>query len=217
MRMPAIAAQTYSRCKEDPILGQIWKKVTRVLKGMSNPIKRARFTHEAVDKSLQELFTNPVVNNYVSCKKGCSGCCYTQVSVTRDEAALLSHVAHTKLKHKIDIDRLEKQARAGDNAKDWYKLPYADRRCVFLDSKNECQVYDDRPAVCRSNNVLSPPILCDTRDGIEHPLRLLKTEAADMAIAAAFMNSQETGALPFMLWKMLLQWRKVSREIDQTK
>ncbi|HAZ11622.1 MAG: hypothetical protein A2X86_18020 [Bdellovibrionales bacterium GWA2_49_15] len=217
MKVPAIAAQTYDRCKDNPILGQVWKKITKTLSKMSDPIKRAKFTHEAVDKSLEELFENPVVSNHVSCKKGCSGCCHTQVSVTRDEAALLAQFAQKKLKNKIDLSRLEKQARAGDSAVDWYKLSHDDRRCTFLDKNNECMAYEDRPSVCRTNNVFSPPILCDTRDGIEHPIRLLKTEGADMAIAASFMSAKDSGALPYMLWKTLLEWRKISKEVDLFK
>ncbi|MBI2521828.1 MAG: YkgJ family cysteine cluster protein [Bdellovibrio sp.] len=215
MKVPAIAAQTYDRCKNDPILNQIWQKMIKALSKlkMTDPIKRARFTHEAVDKSLEETFSNPVVSKYVSCKKGCSGCCYTQVSITHDEATLLAQIAQKKLKNKIDFVRLEKQARTGDNAVDWYKLSYNDRRCMFLDENNECMAYEDRPSVCRTNNVFSPAILCDTRDGIEHPIRLLKTEAADMAIAASFMTAKDSGALPYMLWKTLLEWQKISREV----
>ena len=217
MRIPAIAAQTYDQCKNSPILGQIWKKMITAISKIGDPIMRIRFTHDAVDKSLEELFCNPVVSKHVSCKKGCSGCCYTQVSVTRDEAALLAQIAQSKLKNKIDLERLEKQARAGDSAADWYKLAYSDRRCMFLDTNNECMAYADRPSVCRTNYVFSPAILCDTRDGLEHPIRLLTTEEANMVVAASFMSAKETGALPYMLWKTFLERRKISKQFSLSR
>ena len=109
----------------------------------------------------------------------------------------------------VDLKRLIQQARAGNDADKWYKIPYQIRKCVFLGDENQCRIYKDRPMVCRSNNVLSDPENCKTEDGKEKPIRLLKTIKANMAIIAAFSLSSVNGALPFMLWNIL---EKTSRK-----
>lgn len=95
------------------------------------------------------------------------------------------------------------QANVENDAKKWFEIPYELRGCVFLDEKGACSIYEDRPSVCRTNNVLSSPKLCETKDGKEKAIRLLNTEKADMAMIAGYEASGEAGTLPTMLWKAL--------------
>lgn len=203
MLLPAIATKTFSKLKGDLYYRKIFNKVTKSLKKISNPIKRAKLFHLQVDEQMSDLLEDESVKKLITCKAGCSGCCYTQVSVTRDESKLLAERVVEGLH--IDLGRLFDQASVENNAKDWYTLPHSERGCIFLDKDEKCTVYEDRPAVCRTNNVLSPAALCDTSDGKEKPVRLLNTYEADMAIYGAFSNSKENGALPYMLWKALKQ------------
>jgi len=107
--------------------------------------------------------------------------------------------------HKINLNLLEVQASVGTSATQWYQIPYENRRCVFLDEKNSCSIYEDRPAVCRTNQVLGPSSDCETKDGIEKPLRLVKTEEADMVVVAAFHIAGGSGSLPQMLYRALTE------------
>lgn len=95
----------------------------------------------------------------VTCTKGCGFCCYLVVTITKDEALTLLQNAEEE-SIQIDFDRLEKQASFGED--NWDKLPFADRKCVFLDDKGVCNSYEYRPASCRKQMVISHPSLCST-------------------------------------------------------
>ncbi len=60
-------------------------------------------------------------------------------------------------------------------------------------------VYNDRPSVCRTNNVLSEALSCSTHDGTEKPIRILNTFEADMLVMSSFINSHNSGAMPNLL------------------
>lgn len=143
-----------------------------------------------------------MAKKFITCHRGCSACCHTQVSVNKDEADLLAYrIINDNLE--IDLTKMYIQANVDNDAKKWFEIPYDLRGCVFLDKDGACTVYNDRPSVCRTNNVLSPPKMCETKDGVEKSIRLLNTEKADMAMIAGFEMSGEAGTLPMMLWKAL--------------
>lgn len=172
------------------------------LKLYRDPVERAQFTNSLIEKYVNEVTSTEAAKQLVKCQKGCSACCHTQVSVNSDEAQLLA----TRILEdgiKIDLDKLEKQALVKNDGLVWFKLDYSDRGCVFLNEQGACRVYTDRPAVCRTNNVISDPRTCDTSDGAHHSIRLLKTDLADMVTIAAYNASQEGGVLPYMLVKTL--------------
>ncbi len=206
MNFPHIAYRTFQRLKDHPYFSKFVLSLRMAFSEMISPVQRARFAHKQVDEALDELWkANPLAAQATSCKKGCTACCHTQVSVTKDEAELLAcRVGKDVL---IDQERLERQARAKDSSSEWYKLSYEDRRCVFLGSDGECQVYEDRPSVCRSNYVFSPPEDCLTKDGNIRPVRLLIPEKADMVTMAHFLESRDNGDLPRLL-KQNLDKRK---------
>lgn len=184
------------------------------IKKQGNPLKRARMVHREIEEQMGQLFSDEVVQENVKCGKGCSFCCHTQVSVTRDEAELLAQRIIDD--RDIDLEKLYLQSKSGDNVGSWYQLSHKDRGCVFLGEEGECTIYEDRPSVCRTNNVISDPANCSTEDGQEKSVRLLNTYASDMIIMAHFQNSKENGALPHMLFKALD--RRVQRQFkDLTK
>lgn len=184
------------------MLGEVYRSARKHLSRVFSPIARAKWAHHQIDYHITQLFKDPVVAKYSACKKGCSACCHSQVSASDDEAQLLAHKI-VRGEVSIDIDRLMTQADAGNDASAWYKLSYQQRGCIFLDSNGGCSVYEDRPAVCRTNFAISTAEFCSTEDGIEKPIRLLNTQAADMIIAASFQASKSGGALPVMLWNAL--------------
>lgn len=200
LNLPAIAAKTLQNFITHPVLGGVYKNAKMQLARMFTPILRAKWSHKQIDHHITQLFADPAVRRHSSCKKGCSACCHSQVSISADEAKMLAQKV-VRGEVKIDLVRLAMQAQAGNEATKWYQISFKERACVFLDGKGECTVYSDRPGVCRTNYAVTAAELCSTEDGIEKPMRLLNTQAADMVLAAAFQASKGGGALPAMLWE----------------
>jgi Fe-S-cluster containining protein len=200
VKVPAIAKKTFDQLSHLPeflgIVQFILDKISRV----SSPLKRARIVHKSIDEFNEEIFAHPLVQQYSPCKVGCSACCHTQVSVTSDEAELLTQKIMEGVE--INLERLERQASVSEETSTFYQLKYDDRACVFLDDSGACTVYEDRPSVCRTNAVLGDAQQCLV-SGDTQQLRLVKTSKADMAIYASFLHSKESGSLPFMVFKKL--------------
>lgn len=202
MNVPAVAKRSFYELRNHPEYNGIINTVVTALKKIKTSIQRAKHVHEVVDQYNEEVFSHPLVKQLSPCKKGCSACCHTQVSVTQDEAELLFQ--RIQEGSKVDLNRLKIQMTVMNNGDDFFKIPYEDRRCIFLDKEGACSVYEDRPSVCRTNAVLSDASLCDTSHGIK-PIRLIKTSKSDMAIYAFYLASEDSGTLPFMVSKLLLQ------------
>ncbi|MFG1484774.1 YkgJ family cysteine cluster protein [Halobacteriovorax sp. RZ-1] len=186
------------------------------LQKRANPVERAQLSHELVDQFTNEAKSDPTAESMISCRKGCSACCHTQVSVNQDEAELLA----TRILEdgiRIDIDSLATQFAAGNDSAAWFAIPYEQRGCVFLDDKGACRVYSDRPSVCRSNYVVSDARHCDTSNGEYKTIRILKTSKADFVTMAAFNLSSKGGALPLMLVESLnkLGEQKLSKSMKK--
>lgn len=181
----------------------------------TNPISRANLIHKNVDKFNNEVLKDPIVQKHLSCKKGCTACCHSQVSVTQEETSLLAELIKEGIE--VDLNRLFIQKSAGNSAKDWFQLAFNDRKCVFLNDSGECKIYENRPAVCRTNFVISDPTLCDTSDGVEKPIRLLNTFKSDMVIYAAFSETPKAGALPLMLWEELEKMGRTPIIVNKSK
>lgn len=92
-----------------------------------------------------------------------------------------------------------KQSLKKDSSEAWFEQEFQERGCVFLDDKGSCQVYFDRPSVCRTNYAVSDPSACDTSNGHYQSIRLLKTKKPELITMAAFNLSGEGGSLPYML------------------
>lgn len=189
--------------------------MNRVLSRITDPRERATKSHEYVDSYIDQVFESDVVKSNLACGNGCSACCHTQVSINSDEANLLADLI-IEDKVEIDLKKLYIQGNVENDALKWFKLPYALRGCVFLDQSGSCKIYESRPIVCRTNNVLGTKDNCDTRDGIEKPVRLLNTHKSDMVTIAAYRSAGAGGTLPYMLWQALRD-RTESRTTKKTK
>lgn len=95
----------------------------------------------------------------ISCKRGCHHCCYQLVGVSKLESMYLADVIKKK-NLKIDLERLKKQAKFDDPILFFEGLPFEDKRCIFLNDKNECSIYEDRPLICRTYFVKNDPEFC---------------------------------------------------------
>tara|TARA_R110002072_G_scaffold534_6_gene3878 strand:+ start:57662 stop:58339 length:678 start_codon:yes stop_codon:yes gene_type:complete len=201
MKVPAIAARNYEKLKGDLYFRKIVKFVSTKIKKIKDPIKRVKFFHDQIDEKIDEITSDEFVKNNISCKKGCSACCHSQVTITKDESIALARLIEDGLE--IDAEKLRLQSEAQDSASKFYQMDYQNRGCIFLDDDGSCRAYEDRPAVCRTNYVVSDPKLCSTKDGVEKSVSLLKTYEADMVIYGAYSVAKDAGALPYMLSKAL--------------
>ena len=199
-RVPAIAGKTFDELKDNPDAQELVTLVTDGLNNLKDPLDRARFLHQLVEGLNEEVFSHPIVQQMSPCKNGCTACCYTQVSATLEEAALLAEKINPDLT--IDQQRLELQSKAGTNSEDYYAIPFQDRKCIFLNDMGACRVYEDRPMVCRTNKVLGDPEQCDTSVKIQ-PTRLVSTPKSDLVIYAGFQHTSESGTLPLLISKLL--------------
>lgn len=84
-------------------------------------------------------------NVSLACARGCSACCYVDLSVSRVEAdAMLSH----------SWGELPEQAGKGE--RDDHPLFSAlagPKPCVFLNARGLCAIYEARPLICRSHGI----------------------------------------------------------------
>lgn len=221
MKFPAVAMATYNRLKDNPIFLAITDFVLRTLRNEKSAIKRARMVHEFVDDCNDDILNHKIIQEMSPCKKGCAACCHTEVSVTPDEAELLALRVRNGVS--VDLQRLHIQKTTQDKKQSFYTIPYELRACVFLGEDNQCRVYEDRPSVCRTNVVIGDAEQCSTQSGTMGPMRLVKTERADMAIMGLFMlNPSENDILPNLLWKKLnredsVRFKRVDKSIRISK
>jgi Fe-S-cluster containining protein len=201
MNVPAIARKTFEELRHLVEFNSIINFVLNHLSKLSKANQRATFVHQLIDEYNVEVFNHSLVKQLSPCKKGCSACCHTQVSVTDDEAEVLVQKLNAGLK--IDQELLDLQFKTGDDSSAFFNLKYTDRRCIFLDDSGSCQVYEHRPAVCRTNAVIGNAEQCDTSESVK-PIRLVKTPKADMVIYAAFLHSKKSGSLPQMIKRKLI-------------
>lgn len=196
MNVPAIAKKTFEELRREMRFTSIINEVVEILSKIRSPYQRAEYVHKKIDEYNKEVFAHPLVVQLSPCKKGCSACCHTQVSINEDEAEVLAKFINEGLI--IDQDLFKLQLQAGDDSSAYMQLSYAQRKCIFLDEAGSCRVYEARPSVCRTNAVIGEAEQCDTIDGIK-PTRLIRTPHADMVIYASYLVSENSGSLPQMV------------------
>lgn len=200
MNVPAIAKKSFDELKALPEFKAIYDFISSNLDLIPDSVTRAKLIHAIVDEFNKEIFSHPLVAQLCPCKVQCTDCCHTQVSITSEEAdLLLSRIAEGLA---IDEDLLKIQMEAKNDSTAFFKIKFEDRRCIFLSEDGSCSVYEDRPAVCRTNAVLGEASQCSTRDSIQKT-RLVKTPKSDIAIYTLFEKAESAGTLPYMIGSRL--------------
>jgi uncharacterized protein len=152
----------------------------------------------SVHRDMQEIINKFLRENEVSkdvtCKQGCSFCCYLNVDISHSEAKLLLYYAE-ELGIEVDWELIQKQS----NAKSINQLKFSDRKCPFL-KDGACSVYEHRPASCRKYHVVTDPKLCDTQKHNGARVTITNIWQAEI-LASALFNVYESGTMSKMLLK----------------
>jgi hypothetical protein len=118
---------------------------------IQNPIEATKEVYKAIDGFFDVA---PEGNKKdIQCKTGCTACCFIDIDVSIDEAAVINNYCR---ENGIEIDRdyLIRQAAVG-------RKSFSDlSKCVFL-KDNLCSIYPVRPIACRKHWVKTDPALCD--------------------------------------------------------
>ena len=189
--------------RERTVLGQMHlhyeDEVRKLVKDGHEPQNIAHTINGLVDDSVAETLKTRN-GRQVQCKRGCASCCKIHVSVTLQEAVLLL-IAAAQKQIEIDWTKLERQSEHG--LANWKDLQPGDRRCVFLNGKDECSLYEHRPATCRKYLVTSDPKNCNT---YKYPGRnvMVLAPAVGEAVVSAMLGVLKWGSMP----RMLLEARK---------
>lgn len=135
---------------------------------------------------------------FVSCRRGCTACCYYLVGTSFLEAELIKRYAVRLLsQEQLDAIRvrvreqlayyIRENQRPRDRQKDEELLAaYFQKRlpCPFLSAENDCMVYPVRPFTCRSHSAVSDPHACETGKGLD----LLDVMGLTTSIATALVE-----------------------------
>jgi Fe-S-cluster containining protein len=173
------------------VIRSTFGKYTARLAEYSAGAERARALHTLMDREVRAAS-----HVQVSCGKGCAGCCHYEVEITPDEAVLLGEVVQRGFP--VDRARLKLQAGRERQSVEWLRFWSPDNRCVFLGVDGACQIYEDRPSICRKHVVTTPVAACTTAGAAIAPVQIL---LAEILLSAALSLNGRAGA---SLAKMLL-------------
>jgi Fe-S-cluster containining protein len=168
-------------------------QIVKLIDGYTNQLRRLRTKNQLaatkeVYKAIDGFFAAAPEENKkeIQCKAGCTFCCFIEIDVSGDEAAVIIDYCR---ENGIEIDReyLTKQAAAG-------RKTYSDlSRCVFL-KENLCSIYPVRPIACRKHWVKTDPALCDFSKNIVNQVGGYFDVNTEI-LASAMLNVDEAGPL----------------------
>lgn len=150
----------------------------------------------------------------ISCRAGCSACCYQLVPVSEPEAAHIAGIvealppprrtlmmerfrsARARSAHVLDPVRAvsgeERVAAIASAASAYFQLGIP---CPFLED-HACTIYENRPAICREYLVTSSPQHCATLDS-EHTERVPVPVTVSSTLIY-FGDNAEPAAMPLI-------------------
>jgi hypothetical protein len=173
------------------------EQILKLINGYTDQLRKLRIQNRVeatleVYKAIDGFFNAAPEENKkeIQCKAGCTACCFIDVDVSGDEAAVIINYCR---ENGIEIDKeyLKKQAAVG--RKTYSHLS----RCVFL-KDNLCSIYPVRPIACRKHWVKTDPALCDFSKNIINQVGGyfdINTEI----LASALLNVDETGSFEKVL------------------
>ncbi len=158
----------------------------------TNAVSAAHATHLSIDSNVKKDVLDSLK---VTCRKGCSHCCYQLVEVSEHEALLLAGMLE-EIKVRLDPTELLAESPRSFRPEEWSRY-----KCPLLKG-GKCILYEYRPAVCRKYNVTSKSRFCNTKES-QRVSRAASTQA-ELA-STALLNSSEVGPLPHMLAEAIVK------------
>lgn len=115
----------------------------RLLEREDRLLERIRKANAAPMKKLEMLYSfmeelSKVTSRFMPCKRGCSGCCHYNVSVSL-----------------VEIEYIERKTKHRRESSMGVKQDFHGQPCVFLEN-GACSIYEARPFVCRRHHALTP-------------------------------------------------------------
>ena len=130
--------------------------------------------------------------DHIQCgRQECSFCCHDKIMGSHSEMINIIEIVKEK---KIPINKSIIQTN--DN---WEYLTFADRACPLL-ANGKCQIYEDRPMVCRKHNITKgqSPEICKEGGEVETVIM----EGNDSLAMADIMLDSKIVVLNFMLMEV---------------
>ncbi len=106
--------------------------------------------HENASAFFDKVFTKN--STQMDCKKGCSKCCQTDISVFEIEADRIRQWFHSQSRD------------AKDNLKKLWNLPSPKGHCSFL-VNDFCTIYEARPVICRTQGL---PLYLSSENSLDY-------------------------------------------------
>lgn len=176
---------------ENPENQETIEQILKLVNGYTDQLRNLRIQNrieatKEVYKAIDGFFDAAPEGNKkdIQCKAGCTACCFIDIDVSIDEAAVINNYCR---ENGIEIDRdyLIRQAAVG-------RKSFSDlSKCVFL-KDNLCSIYPVRPIACRKHWVKTDPALCDFSKNIINQVGGyfdINTEI----LASAVLNVEEAG------------------------
>ena len=143
-------------------IGQSLDKGIEYIQKMPRGHARVKRIYEDIDTAIsmgvEQMEGELEKKDLPSCKRGCTHCCHSFVTTTNEEADYIFAIAKEK-NIPLSKKRLAYQARFR-NPSDYFTRFGKRTRCVFLDDKDDCMIYEQRPIACRKYFVTTDPEKC---------------------------------------------------------
>lgn len=183
------------------------EEMMRQIESLKSGQDRAAFVQNIISAE-----TENIRHLKLSCKQGCSFCCYLPVQITRDEANILVDAICAGVK--IDESRLKNFEGRLSSSPEWARGPVDENRCLFLSERGHCQVYDHRPSACRKLLVTSSPENCGV---IGSEVRLVEIPNAEIALSAYIsLPFVEYGLMASLIGRVLNERLKFASRENKT-
>ena len=143
-------------------IGQSLDKGIEYIQKMPRGHARVKRIYEDIDtaiaRGVEQMKSEGPEAETPSCKRGCTHCCHSFVTVTNEEADYIFAIAKEK-NIPLSKKRLAYQARFRSPT-DYFTRFGKRTRCVFLNDKDDCMIYEQRPISCRKYFVITDPEKC---------------------------------------------------------
>jgi len=133
-----------------PIIQEILPELLALKKekGLKAILKLAQKTADNTN-SLPEVIQNS------TCKKGCHYCCHDEIFTTKTET---NNIKAFIKKNKIKYNKNTMRHQA---AKGYENLSWKEKKCAFLSPQGTCNIYTERPLICRNHMSMDNPEKCN--------------------------------------------------------